>query len=125
MSTSLYLGSERKRLLYELVMHRVSRLALVLILALVSSGGMAAGEQASPSPTKPNLSPTPIPLTTVAIDAQSAMASLQQIDTSLAQSHSSAGVIGGSPIVTYVPPVPQTGFSGETLAGFTSSPQGR
>jgi filamentous hemagglutinin len=28
-------------------------------------------------------------------------------------------VIGGNPIVTYVPPVPTSDFSGETLAGFT------
>jgi potassium efflux system protein len=57
---------------------------------------VAQGEQASASPEKPNPSPTPIPLTTVAVESQSAIASLQEIDTSLAEGQSSAGVIVGS-----------------------------
>ncbi len=83
-------------LLYKPVTYRVNRLALLLILALIASSAAAPGEQVSPSPEKPKPSPTAIPLTTVAIDAQSAMASLQQIDTSLTQSQSSAGLIAGS-----------------------------
>ena len=83
-------------LLYQPVMHRVSRLVLLLILALVSSGGTAPGEQASVSPAKPNPAPTPIPLTTVPVEAQSAMTSLQEIDASLSRDQSSAGVIAGS-----------------------------
>ena len=83
-------------LLYKPVMHRVSRLVLLLILALVSSGGTAPGEQASASPAKPNPAPTPIPLTTVPVEAQSAMTSLEEIDASVSRDQSSAGVIAGS-----------------------------
>jgi hypothetical protein len=77
-------------------MHPVSRLVLLLNLALISSGGAALAEHASPSPTKPTPTPTPIPLTTVAVETQSAMGSLQAIDTSLEQSQSSASVIAAS-----------------------------
>jgi potassium efflux system protein len=66
------------------------------VLALISSGGAAPGEQASASPAKPNPSPTAIPLTTVAVELQVAMASLQAINTNLAQSKSSVGVIAES-----------------------------
>src|SRR5258708_13156744 len=66
-------------LLYKPVMHRVSRLVLLLILALVSGGSTAPGEQASASPTKSNPPPTPIPLTTVPVEAQSAMTSPDHI----------------------------------------------
>ena len=83
-------------LLYQPIMHRVSRLVLLLILALVSGGGTAPGEQASASPAKPNPAPTPIPLTTVAVEAQSAMTSLEEIDASVSRDQSSAGVIAGS-----------------------------
>jgi potassium-dependent mechanosensitive channel len=77
-------------------MHRASRLVLLIILALVFSGGMAPGEQASASPAKPNPAPTPIPLTTVPVEAQSAMTSLQEIDASLSRDQSNVGVIAGS-----------------------------
>ena len=83
-------------LLYKPVMHRVSRLVLLLILALVSGGGTAPGEQASASPAKPNPAPTPIPLTTVPVEAQSAMTSLEEIDASVSRDQSSAGDIAGS-----------------------------
>jgi potassium efflux system protein len=83
-------------LLYKPVIYRVSRLVLLLLLTLISSVGTTRAEQASVTPEKPKPAPTPIPLTTVAIDAQSAMASLQQIDTSLAQSQSSAGLVASS-----------------------------
>jgi potassium-dependent mechanosensitive channel len=78
------------------VIHRVIRLVLLLLLALISSGGTAPGEEASPSPAKPNPSPTAIPLSTVAVQVQIAMASLQTIDTNLEQSNSSVGVIAES-----------------------------
>jgi potassium-dependent mechanosensitive channel len=77
-------------------MRLVSRLVLLLIVALISSGGTAPGEQASASPGKPNPAPTPIPLTAVPMEAQSAMTSLQEIDASLSRDQSSAGVIAGS-----------------------------
>ena len=77
-------------------MHRLSRLVLLLILALVSGGGTAPGEQASASPAKPNPAPTPIPLTTVPVEAQSAMTSLEEIDASVSRDQSSAGDIAGS-----------------------------
>jgi potassium-dependent mechanosensitive channel len=83
-------------LLYQPIMYRVSRLVLLLILALVSGGGTAPGEQASASPAKPNPAPTPIPLTTVPVEAQSAMTSLEEIDASVSRDKSSAGVIAGS-----------------------------
>ncbi len=78
------------------VIYRVSRLALLLILALIASSAAAPGQQVSPSPEKPKPSPTPIPLTTVALESQSAMASLQAIDTNLEESQSSADVVAGS-----------------------------
>jgi len=83
-------------LLYKPVMHRVSRLVLLLILALVSNGSTAPTEQASTSPAKPNPVPTPIPLTTVPVEAQSAMTSLEEIEASGSRDQSSAGVIAGS-----------------------------
>jgi potassium efflux system protein len=97
MSTSLCLTRRVETiLLYKPVIYRVSQLALLLILALIFSGGTAQGEQASASPDKPNPSPTPIPLITVAVDAQTAMASLQEIEASLAADQSSASVITSS-----------------------------
>jgi small-conductance mechanosensitive channel len=81
------------RFTYKPVIYRVSRLALLLSLALISIGGRAPGEEASPSPAKPAPSATAIPLNTVAVEVQIAMASLQAIDTNLVQSNSSVGVI--------------------------------
>jgi potassium efflux system protein len=81
---------------YKPVMHRVSRLVLLFILALVSSGGTAPGEQASASPAKPNPAPTPIPLTTVPVEAHSAMTFLEEIDANVSRGQSSARVIAGS-----------------------------
>jgi potassium-dependent mechanosensitive channel len=66
------------------------RIVLLIILALVSSGGRAPGEQTSGSPAKPNLAPTPIPLTKVPLEAQSALASLQEIDANVSKDQSSA-----------------------------------
>jgi potassium-dependent mechanosensitive channel len=77
-------------------MHRVSRLVSLLILALVSSGGTAPGEQASVSPAKPNPAPTPISLTAVPVAAHSAMMFLEQIDANLSRAQSSVRVIAES-----------------------------
>src|SRR5208337_30646 len=71
-------------------MHRVIRISLFIILALVSSGGAAPSQQASASMAKPNPAPTPIPLAKVPLEAQSALASLQEIDANVSEDQSSA-----------------------------------
>ena len=68
----------------------VIRIVLFIILVLVSSGGTAPGQQASASPAKPNPAPTPIPLGKVPLEAQSALASLQEIDANVSKDQSSA-----------------------------------
>ena len=70
--------------------HPVIRIVLLIILALVSSGGTAPGQQASGSPAKPNPAPTPIPLAKVPLEAQSALTSLQEIDANVSRDQSSA-----------------------------------
>ena len=71
-------------------MHPVIRIILFISLVLSSIGGMAQGQQASASPAKPNAAPTPIPLPKVALEAQSALAFLQEIDASAFKDQSSA-----------------------------------
>ena len=71
-------------------MHPVIRIVLFISLVLVSGGGTAPGQEASASLAKPNPAPTPIPLGKVALEAQSALASLQEIDASLSKDQSSA-----------------------------------
>jgi hypothetical protein len=71
-------------------MHPVIRIVLLIILALVSSGATAPGQQASGSPAKPNPAPTPIPLAKVPLEAQSALTSLQEIDANASRDQSSA-----------------------------------
>src|SRR6266436_2606080 len=71
-------------------MHPVTRIVLLIILALVSSGGTAPGQQASASPAKPTPAPTPIPLAKVPLEAQSALTSLQEIDANVSRDQSSA-----------------------------------
>jgi hypothetical protein len=71
-------------------MHQAHRIFLLIILALVSSGGTAPGQQASGSPAKPTTAPTPIPLAKVPLEAQSALASLQEIDANVSGDQSSA-----------------------------------
>ena len=78
------------------MIYRVSRLALLLLLALISSGGTALGEPASVSPEKSSPTPTPVPLIAVAVEAQSAMMSLQAIDTNLAGGNSSVDALDGT-----------------------------
>ena len=71
-------------------MHPVTRIVLLIILALVSSVGTAPGQQAAGSPAKPTPAPTPIPLAKVPLEAQSALASLQEIDANVSGDQSSA-----------------------------------
>jgi potassium efflux system protein len=70
-------------------MHSLVRIVLLLTLALVSSG-TAPGQQASALPAKLNPAPTPIPLAKVPLEAQSAFASLQEIEASVLRDQSSA-----------------------------------
>ena len=69
-------------------MHLIIRTVLLIILALVSSGG--AAQPASASPEKPTPAPTPIPLAKVPLEAQSALTSLQEIDANVSRDQSSA-----------------------------------
>ena len=71
-------------------MHPVIRIVLFISLVLVSSGGTAPGQQASASLATPNPAPTPIPLGKVALEAQSALASLQEIDAGVSSDQSGA-----------------------------------
>ena len=70
--------------------HPVIRIILFISLVLVSIGGTAPDQQASASPAKPNAAPTPIPLAKVPLEEQSALASLQQIDSIVSRDQSSA-----------------------------------
>ena len=71
-------------------MHSIIRIVIFISLVLVSSGGPAPGQQASASLATPNPAPTPIPLGKVALEAQSALASLQEIDAGVSRDQSSA-----------------------------------
>src|SRR5580700_8742718 len=75
-------------------MHPITRIVLLVILALISSGGTAPGQQASASPAKPTPAPTPIPLAKVPLEAQSALTSLQEIDANVSRDRSTADGIG-------------------------------
>jgi hypothetical protein len=67
-----------------------------IILALVSSAATGLSQQASAPPAKPTPSPTPIPLAKVPLEAQSALASLQEIDANVSGDQSSAEAMGGT-----------------------------
>jgi potassium-dependent mechanosensitive channel len=69
------------------------RIVFLLFLVLVSSGVTAPGQQASASPAKPSSVPTPIPLIKVPLEAQSAVASLQEIEADVSRDQSSADEI--------------------------------
>jgi potassium efflux system protein len=75
-------------------MHPLIRVVLLIILALASSRVTAPGQPASGSPAKPNPASTPIPLTTVPLEAQSALASLQEIEANVSKDQSSADGLG-------------------------------
>jgi potassium efflux system protein len=77
-------------------MRRLIRIGLFIILALISSGASALSQQASASPTKPSSAPTPIPLAKVPLEAQSALASLQEIDANVSTDQSNGDVIAGT-----------------------------
>ena len=70
--------------------HPVIRIVLLISFVLVSSGATAPGQEASAPLAKPDAAPTPIPLAKVALEAQSALASLQEIDASVSKDQSSA-----------------------------------
>jgi hypothetical protein len=72
-----------------LMNHPVIRIALLIILALISSGGAAPSQPVSGSPAKPTPAPTPIPLAKVPLEAQSAFTSLQEIDANVSRDQSS------------------------------------
>jgi potassium-dependent mechanosensitive channel len=73
--------------------HPVIRTVLFISLVLVASGGTATSQQASGSPAKPTPASTPIPLAKVPLEAQSALASLQEIDANVSGDQSSADSI--------------------------------
>jgi len=77
-------------------MHPVIRIVLLIILALVSSAGPALSQQAAASPAKPNPAPTPIPLAKEPLEAQSTLASLQEVEANVSRDQSSAETIGGT-----------------------------
>src|ERR1700731_2709855 len=72
------------------LMHPVIRIVLFIVLALISSGGAAPSQQASGSPAKPTPAPTPIPLAKVPLEAQSTLASLQEIDANVSKDQANA-----------------------------------
>ena len=75
------------------ISHSIIRIVLLIILTLISTGGMALCQQASPSPPKPNPAPTAIPLAQVPSQAQSALDSLQEIEADVSRDQSSADAI--------------------------------
>src|SRR6516165_8181636 len=77
-------------------MRPLIRIVLLIILALVSSAGTTLSQQASASPAKPTPAPTPIPLVKVSLEAQSTLASLQEIEANVSRDQSSAEATGGT-----------------------------
>ena len=77
-------------------MRPLIRIVLLIILALVSSADTALSQQASASPAKATPAPTPIPLAKVPLEAQSTLASLQEIEANVSSDQSSAEAIGGT-----------------------------
>jgi potassium efflux system protein len=75
-------------------MNSVIRIVLLLILALVSSGGRAPGQQPSAAAPKTTPAPTPIPLAEVPSQAQSVLDSLQDVEADVSRDQSSADSIG-------------------------------
>ena len=66
---------------------------VLVFLALASSGVTARSQQASGSSAKPSPAPTPIPLIKIPLEAQSAIASLQEIEADVSRDESSADEI--------------------------------
>ncbi|MBV9297984.1 MAG: mechanosensitive ion channel [Verrucomicrobia bacterium] len=82
--------------IFRYFMHPVIRIVLLIniILALVSGTGTALSQQASASPGKPAPASTPIPLAKVPLEAQSTLASLQEIEANVSRDQSSAEASG-------------------------------
>jgi potassium-dependent mechanosensitive channel len=74
---------------HKLRMHRVVQIVVFLILGLVCSHSTASVQQPSASPAQT----TPIPITNVALEGQSALTSLQEIDASVAKVQSGTDAI--------------------------------
>src|ERR1700757_3990627 len=74
----------------------ILKACLLITLALVSSADTAPGQKASSSLPKPTPAPTPIPLAQVPLEAQSALASLQEVDANVSGDQSSADGIAGT-----------------------------
>ncbi len=77
-------------------MHPVIRIVLLIniVLGSVSGTGTALSQQASASPGKPTPASTPIPLAKVPLEAQSTLASLQEVEANVSRDQSSAEAIG-------------------------------
>jgi potassium efflux system protein len=65
------------------------RIVLFVSLVLISGAGAAPSEQAAASPAKQSPASTPIPLAQVPFEAQSALATLQEIDTNITRDQAS------------------------------------
>jgi hypothetical protein len=90
---------ETEKMLYPLTlfcgfMQPLMRIVLLILLALASSGITASGQQASGSPAKSTSAPAPIPLIKIPLEAQSAVASLREIEADFLKDQSSADEIG-------------------------------
>jgi hypothetical protein len=77
-------------------MRPLIRIVFLIILVLVSSAGTTLSQQASASPAKATPAPTPIPLTKVPLEAQSTLASLQEIEANVSKDQSSAEAMDGT-----------------------------
>lgn len=77
-------------------MHPVMRIVLLITLAFLSSAGPAPSQPVSAAPAKPTPASTPIPLARVPLEAQSALAALQDIDAIASGDQSSAEAIDGT-----------------------------
>ena len=73
-------------------MHRAVRIALFIILGIASSRGTTPGDP----PAAPQAQPTPIPIADVALEAQSTLATLEEIEASVAKERSKTEAIGVS-----------------------------
>jgi potassium efflux system protein len=69
------------------------RIVLLIILASVSGVRTGPAQQGSGSPAKANPAPTPVPIAQVPLEAQSALASLQETDENVSRDQASANGI--------------------------------
>jgi potassium-dependent mechanosensitive channel len=76
-------------------MHRVVGAALFFVLFLGFRCAPAEAQQPSGSPAKPVSAPTPIQLSKIAMEAESALNSLQQIEASISSDRSTLGAATG------------------------------